>query len=127
MSMSMLRELKQALANLRPHEVRETAERRLEIGLVATTAAGYTAMEKFLAPPSEVSRERRAEVLSMLYRAGDPGIPDRFDLVLYDQQLAPAENAFTFYSYDSERTVREILEARTELGLSLARHCFPFP
>jgi len=124
--MSMLRGIKEALANLRPHEVRETAQRRLEIGLVATTAAGYTAMEKFLAPPGEISRERRAIVLSMLHRAGDPGIPDRFDLVLYDQQLAPAENAFTFYSYDPQRTVREILAARNELGLPLARHFFPF-
>jgi hypothetical protein len=124
--MSMMREIKQALSNLRPHEVRETADRRLEIGLVATTAAGYTAMEKFLAPPPEVSRERRADILSMLHRAGDPGIPDRFDLVLYDQQLAPAENAFTFHSFDPERTVREVLESRNELGLPLARHFFPF-
>ena len=122
----MIRDLKHALSNLRPHEVRETAGRRLEIGLVATTAAGYTAMEKFLAPPSEMSRERRAEVLSMLHRAGDPGIPDRFDLVLYDQQLAPAENAFTFHPFDHARTAREILAARSELGLPLARHFFPF-
>ena len=80
--------------------------------MVATSAAGYTAMEKFLAPPAEVSRERRAEVLSMLHRAGDPGIPERFDLVLYEHQLAPAENAFTFCSYDPQRTVKEILAAR---------------
>src|SRR5437868_12817124 len=125
-AMSMLGGIKQALGNLRPHEVRETAGRRLEIGLVATTAAGYTAMEKFLAPPSEISRERRAEVLSMLHRAGDPGIPDRFDLVLYDQLLPPAENAFTYYSSDPQRTVREVLAARNELGLALARHFLPF-
>ena len=63
----MLRGIKDALANLRPHEVRETAQRRLEIGLIATTAAGYTAMEKFLAPPSEISRERRLTLCMSLH------------------------------------------------------------
>src|SRR5207302_10517164 len=51
---------------------------------------------------------------------------DRFDLVLYDQQLAPAENAFTFHALDPGRTIREVLASRNELGLPLARHFFPF-
>jgi hypothetical protein len=124
--MGMLRAIRHAVANLRPDEVREAAGRRLAIGLVATSAAGYLAMEKFLAPPSLISRERRAEVLSMLHRAGDPGIPDRFDLVLYEHQMEPAENAFTFYAYDPQRTVKEILAERNDLGLPLARHLYPF-
>src|SRR5438128_6954674 len=123
--MSVFKEIKQALSNLRPEEVRQTADRSLAIGLVATSSAGYTAMEKFLAPP-DLSRERRAEVLAMLHRAGDPGIPDRFDLVLYEHQLPRAENAFTFYAHDPVRTVKEILEERNDLGLPLARHFFPF-
>jgi len=123
--MSVFSELKHALTNLRPHEVRQMADRPLDIGLVATSAAGYTAMENFFAPP-DTSRERRAEILAMLHRAGDPGIPERFDLVLYEQMLPRAENAFTFYSHDPGRTVREILEQKNDLGLPLARHFFPF-
>src|SRR5438445_7179878 len=123
--MSVFAELRKALSNLRPEEVRHMADRSLAIGLVATSSAGYTAMENFLAP-LDLSRERRAEVLTMLHRAGDPGIPERFDLVLYEQQLPRAQNAFTFYSYDPARTVREILEERRELGLPLARHFSPF-
>src|SRR5260370_42288134 len=123
--MSVFAELRKALSNLRPDEVRHTADRSLAIGLVATSSAGYSAMENFLAP-LDLSRERRAEVLPMLHRAGDPGIPERFDLVLYEQQLPRAENAFTFYSHDPVRTVKEILEERNELGLPLARHFFPF-
>jgi hypothetical protein len=121
----MLREVKRAISNLRPDEVRHTADRRLAVGLVATNAAAYAAIENFLAPP-ELSRERRADVLSMLHRASDPGIPERFDLVLYEHRLPRAENAFTFYSYDPERTVKEILADRTELGLPLARNFLPF-
>src|SRR2546426_1629687 len=123
--MSVLLELKQALSNLRPHEVRQTADRQLAIGLVATSATAYAAMENFFAPPS-MSSDRRAEILAMLHRAGDPGIPERFDLVLYEHRLPRAENAFTFYSYDPIRTVKEILEQKSELGLPLARHFSPF-
>ena len=123
--MSVFLELKHALSNLRPHEVRQTADRHLAIGLVATSSAGYKAMEDFFAPPG-TSPDRRAEILAMLHRAGDPGIPERFDLVLYEHQLPRAENAFTFYSYDSIRTVKEILEQKSELGLPLARHFSPF-
>jgi hypothetical protein len=123
--MTMLRDIKRAISNLSPHEVRLTADRRLALGLVATSAAGYTAIENFLAPP-ELSGERRADVLSMLHRASDPGIPDRFDLVLYEHRLPRAENAFTFYAHDPARTVKEILSDRSELGLALARHFFPF-
>src|SRR6476660_1931369 len=123
--MSMLQELRRALANLRPEEVRQTADRKLAIGLVSSSAASYTAMENFLAP-RDLSRERRAEILSLLHRAGDPGIPDRFDLVLYEHQLPRAENAFTFYAHDPALTVKEILEQRSELGLPLARHFLPF-
>ncbi len=123
--MSVLLELKQALSNLRPHEVHQTADRQLAIGLVATSATAYGAMENFFAPPS-MSSDRRAEILAMLHRAGDPGIPERFDLVLYEHRLPRAENAFTFYSYDPSRTVKEILEQKSELGLPLARNFFPF-
>src|SRR5205814_5752274 len=41
-------------------------------------------------------------------------------------RLPRAENAFTFYSYDPERTVKEILADRAELGLPLARNFLPF-
>src|SRR5437660_721112 len=123
--MSMLKQLRQALANLRPEEVRHTADRQLAIGLVSSSAAGYTQMENFLAP-RDMSRERRAEILDLLHRAGDPGIPSRFDLVLYEHQLPLAENAFTFHAHDPVRTVKEILAQRNELGLPLARHFFPF-
>ena len=121
----MLKQLRQALSNLRPEEVRQTADRQLAIGLVSSSAAGYTELENFLAP-RDMSRERRAEILALLHRAGDPGIPERFDLVLYQHQLPRAENAFTFYSYEPVRTVKEILAQRNELGLPLARHFFPF-
>jgi hypothetical protein len=123
--MTMLREIKRAIANLRPDEVRQTVDRRLAIGLVATSSAAYSAMERILVPP-DMSSDRRAEAIAMLHRAGDPGIPDRFDLVLYEHLLPRAENAFTLYLNDPQRTVKEVLAARNELGLPLARNFYPF-
>jgi hypothetical protein len=124
--MSMLREIRHAISNLQPAEVRDAAGKRLDVGLVATSAAGYRAMEDFLAPPEQMSRERRAEVLSMTHRAGDPDIPTRFDLVLYEYPIPRAENAYTFYPDDPAGTVKQILTGHNELGLPLARHFFPF-
>lgn len=123
--MTMLRELKRAIANLRPDEVRQTADRRLAVGLVATSSAAYGAMERFLVPP-DLSPERRAEALAMLHRAGDPGIPERFDLVFYEHLLPRVDNAFTLYLDDPQRTVKEVLADRNELGLPLARNFHPF-
>ncbi len=122
----MLREIRHAISNLRPTEVREAADKRLSVGLVASSAAGYRAMEDFLAPPELMSRERRADVLSMTHRAGDPDTPGQFDLALYEYLVPRAENAYTFFPDDPAGTVKQVLAARNELGLPLARHFFPF-
>jgi hypothetical protein len=123
--MALLNELKKAVSNLNPDQVRQSVDRPLKVGLVAPTSAGYEAMEDFLAP-AEVSADKRGQISRMLHRAGELGIPDNFDLVLYEGPVEPADNAFTFYPQDPERTVREILEGREELGLPLARHFYPF-
>ena len=124
----MLRYLKQAraaLSLLNPDEVRRRAERRLAVGLVASGSAAYADMEDFLAP-SVVSHAKRMEVIQYVHRAGDPGIPEKFDLVLYEQGLPCPATAFTFFRDDAERTVEDILNEREDLGLALARNFHPF-
>jgi hypothetical protein len=124
----MLRYLKQAraaLSMLNPDEVRRRAERRVTVGLVASGTGAYADMEDFLAP-SAVSHDKRMEVIQSVYRAGDPGIPSKFDLVLYEQGLPCPTNAFTFFRNDPERTIGEILNEREGLGLTLARNFYPF-
>ena len=121
----LLREIRAAISNLNPNEVRRTAERPLAVRLVSSSAGGYAVMEDFLAPPS-VSHEKRMDLVQMLHRAEDPGVPARFDLVLYDSHLPYRENAFPFDSYRPQRTVQEVLLRKQELGLALARHFPPF-
>ena len=125
----MLRYLKQArsaVSLLNPDEVRQRAERRLAVGLLASSSAAYAEMEDFLAP-SSVSHEKRVEVMQFVHRSGDPGIPEKFDLVLYEQGLPCPPKAFTFFRGDPERTVSDILNEREDdLGLALARNFHPF-
>lgn len=110
---------------LRPDEVRVRAERPLVIGLVAEGSPAYADIEDFLAP-CEVSHEKRMQLMQFVYRASDPGIPDKYDLVLYQQGLPCPTTAFTFFRDDPMRTVNEILDARDDLSLALARNFFPF-
>src|SRR5580698_8817999 len=124
----MLRYIKQAksaLSLLSPDEVRRRANRPLLVGLVAEGSAAYADMEDFLMPP-EVSHEKRIEVMQSVHRACDSGIPDKYDLVLYEQGLPCPETAFTFFRDDPGRTVEEIIGARDDLELALARSFYPF-
>jgi len=124
----MLQYLKQARAAvslLNPDEVRRRAERRLTVGLVSSDSPAYAEIEDFLVP-SNVSHNKRMEVMQYVHRATDPDIPEKFDLVLYEQGLPCPATAFTFFREDPERTVSDILNAREDLGLSLARNFDPF-
>jgi len=118
-------QIKSAIANLNPQQVRELAERPLSVGLVAATSAGYAAMEDFLAPP-EVSRGKRFELVKILHRVGDPGTPPRLDLEIWAPGLPCPEDAFGFDPDDPMHTVHDILGRRRDLSLTLARHFQPF-
>jgi hypothetical protein len=116
MSLNILKDLKAAYNNLNAVAVRNTAEQHLSIGLVALSESAYRAMERFLRPPLEGS------IAAHVFRASDPGQPETFHFVLYDSAVACPENAFVFYAADEARTIREILDARPELNLPLARN-----
>jgi hypothetical protein len=124
----MLRYIKQAksaISLLNPNEVRQRAERPLLVGLVAPDSAAYAEIEDFLTPAA-VSHDQRMKVMQSVYRASDQGIPDKYDLVLYDRGLPCPASAFTFFRDDPDRTVEEIVSARDDLWLVLARNFYPF-
>ncbi|MEO7651282.1 MAG: hypothetical protein ABIZ80_12520 [Bryobacteraceae bacterium] len=123
MSIHVLKQIRSAVSNLNPEQVQKSADQPLAVGLVATNPEGYEAMENFLIPAS-VSEQKRKELKQILHRAGDPGVPSRFDLVLYERQIPVAANAFTFYAEKPSQTIADILGERQELGLVLAKN-FP--
>lgn len=116
----LLRQLKNALASLKPAEVRAEAAQPIRVGLIASSPAALGQMETLLAPP-HMSLERRAEALRSLVRGGT-----NCDIVLYESSLLGPEGAFALDFDAPEQCLRQVLNARKDLMLPLARLFFPF-
>jgi len=125
MASEIYRQIRGALGNLNPEGVRRRAERPLAVGLIASSHAAYAEMEDLLAPPG-ATQARRWELERVLYRVGEAGEPQQFDLLLCEEELLCPPEAFPLYWEDRRRTVREVLAAREDLDLALARHFVPF-
>ncbi len=123
MATSYLVQVRDAIRNLNPRDVRESAERRLAIGVRAPNV--FPLLEDFLAP-ANVSRGKRWELVEFLHRVDDPGAPSEFDLEISEEGEECPEGAFVFSPARPEELVTGILERREDLGLALARAFPPF-
>jgi hypothetical protein len=129
MARNILQQVRAAIANLNPNEVRQTAEQRLNIGLLAESDASYENMVRFFCPAT-ISHGKLRECEHALHRLDQPH-PD-FHIILYDNahaarmDLTPQAGAFLFDPLRPQLTISEILERRQELGLPLARYFIPF-
>jgi hypothetical protein len=119
--MSVLSEVKRALANLKPGEVLAAAEKPVHVGLVAASQDSLGRMEGYLVPP-HLSAQRRAESAQMLIRGGSADC----DIEIYESSLLRPANAFSFDFEAPEDCVRRILRRREDLSLPLARQFYPF-
>jgi len=133
MSLNILKNIKEALANLNPQEVRDHVERPLRLLLYADDEAGYRYMEQFFAPPA-LSPAKRQEVETVLMRGSlSEGVSQPHDIAVYlgqggngNQRLKGKTGAFIFDAEHPEHTINEILKHRPELAIPLARHIMPF-
>ncbi len=125
MQFGLLKSLKSAYSNLNPENVRQLAERPLDIQLVADSEESYSYMEAFFIP-GRVSAADRATGLHTLTRATDLNVSPTADLAIYEQGVSCPRGAFTFYLDSPERTVEDILEARPDLEVALARQFLAF-
>jgi hypothetical protein len=120
---SYLQQIREAVRNLNPRDVRESAERRLAIGVHAPNV--FPLIEDFLAP-ANVSRGKRWELVEFLHRVGDPGVPREFDLAICEEGEECPPDGFVFSPARPDDLVGRILERREDLGLALARAFPPF-
>jgi len=120
MAARVFSELRKALADLSPNQVRAAAERYPTIRIVASREAAFGAIERFLdsGPSSEARRLERSLVLD---RNGEGAARADFDLEIYEAGLERPEHAFAFDPEQPDRLVEEVLARRQELGLPLAR------
>lgn len=121
MALAVIRQVKRALSNLNPRDVREIADRPVRIALVAASAESLGRMETYFAP-SHLSPERRAEAVRMLVRGHEFGC----DIQIYESSLLHPARAFSFDPEAPDDCVRQILRAREDLMLPLARSLYPF-
>ena len=121
MALAALRQIKLALSNLNPRELREAADRPLRVGLVAPGADAMGQLETFFAPPNFTAL-RRAEASQILIRGGGRGC----DIEIYDSSILRPSTAFSLDLESPETCIRRILRAREDLMLPLARHLYPF-
>ena len=121
MALAVFRQVRQALANLNPAEVRAEADRPVHVGLVAASQESLGSMERFFVP-HHLSPERRAEALQMLIRGGGPSC----DVQIYESSLLRPSQAFSFDPEAPGDCVRRIVRKREDLMLPLARRLDPF-
>lgn len=121
MAIAVFSQVKKALSNLNPKDVRDLADRPIKVGLVAASAESLGRMETYFAPP-HLSAERRMEALRMLVRGGGP----ECDIEIYESSLLRPSRAVSFDLEAPDDAVRRILRAREDLVLPLARSLYPF-
>lgn len=120
----VLIEVRDAIAHLNPHEVREHAGRPFTIQLFGATEESTGRMQDFFAPPGALSAARRTETTAVVRRAGEPirGTVIR----VFEEGIAHEEADFVFRAADPQQVVRDVLDRHPELHLALAKHVYPF-
>ncbi len=124
-TLNLFGQVKQALTNLNPADVREQASQSLNIAMVSESGDGHWRMERYLCPP-ELSAAKRAVVARMLHRISPLERDRAFDLEIWDHNIAHPEQVFSFDPNHPEQMVQEVLKSRPELSLPLARFILPF-
>ncbi len=127
MQFGVLKEIRHAISNLNPDDVRKEAERPVRIRLVATTPEMYGRMETYFCP-IDLSPRRRAQVSRLILRGGTAHANDSgpADFEVWDESLLQPADAFSFSAINPDHCVQKVLDAHPELKLPLARVFPPF-
>ena len=124
MPLKYLRNVKDALGWLKPHEVIRKAQRDVRVGLHAEDDLAYFRMESWLAP-SHWSTARRQEAAWTIERA-EPDARNGYDLEVWSDQMPHPPGAITFCWRNPAVTVRQVIQKHDDLLIPLARALDPF-
>ena len=117
MSLNLLKDVKSAIAQLNPSDVRRLADRSISIGIVSGSEAGYVAMEQFLLSVGPASAAH-------IHRLHPDSAIDLHDVVLCAPGASCPRGAFPFPPSNAESCLTPILDAKGDLEIPLARQ-FP--
>lgn len=119
MSNSILSQIRQAVEQLNPNEVREHAEIDIWVRLNAASEQGYRHMEAFFSPGT-ASPEKRREILKSVYRRQHDG-PTEPHIDVYEPGLERPPDSFLFDPKRPGELIADILAEKQEFGLPFAR------
>lgn len=118
MSLNLLKDIKSALHNLNPTDVRRMSERSVSLGIAASSESSYAAIERFL------SGGTTAVTSSHIHRVSANSAMELHDVVLCASDTVCPPGCFVFSAENPQATVEAILDAKQEIEISLARQ-FP--
>ncbi len=119
MSTSLLGQIRQAVEQLNPQEVREHAEVDIWVRLNATSETAYREMEAFFLPAG-VSPAKHREMMAAVYRRQHEGPADP-QVDVYQEGLERPLDSVVFNPRRPGDLIVDILAEKQELGLPLAR------
>ncbi|MBI4910865.1 MAG: hypothetical protein HY820_45050 [Acidobacteria bacterium] len=125
MAQHIFRQVWSSISNLNPRDVRALAEQSVLVRLHHRDDDVLDEMERFFCPQN-LSRDRQLEILNHLFAAGDTDAPKHFDLEVYQEGLPRPSGAFVYRRDQPMRLVTDILDAREQLAVPLARIFPPF-
>jgi hypothetical protein len=131
MPIQVFQNIKEAIGNLNPEEIRKHTERPVRLFLYAHTDWDYHQMEDFFAPP-ELSEAKRSQLRHRIYRASEGFSPQASHDLEFAFEDSPHHNVpqpanvFAFHPTNPGRTVAEVLRRRPDLAIPLAMHVLPF-
>lgn len=119
MPLGVLKDIRRIYAGLNADEIRGSAHRDLDIGLMAATREGQQEMEQFLAP-LQLDPSARADALKSIHPV-DGSPRNRFDFVLCEAGIPVPPNGYAFHPADTRELTRAVISDHSDLELALAR------
>ena len=108
MSLNLVNDIKKALAQLNPADVRKLSERSISIGIAAASEDGYAALEQFLTSVGPAS-------FSHLHRVSANSALELHDLVLCHEDSPCPDGAFFFSPGNANLSIERVLDAKPDL------------
>jgi hypothetical protein len=120
----VLMQVRDAIAHLNPHEVRQDANLPFTIQLFAATPEGFAELEQYFAAAPGFSEARRQEGAAVVRRGTDYSYGTA--IRVFEEGMTHDASDFVYRRAEPGRVVCDIIEQHPELQLSLARKLCPF-
>ncbi len=124
MKLEGLVNIKKAISNLNPNEVRDMSERSLRIALHASNGEAFNRLERFFLQDLSPARRRHSALLLTRAPVSPGSAPP--DLHVYDEAVMAPAHSLVFHPDRPQQFVFKTLSQYPQLGVSLAKSFLPF-